>query len=1081
MQNRYSRKFFFLLWFIFALGVHSLQAQNAPEWMKYMVREQITDPDYAESLVILDPYTISTVRITMDESDYNKLMTDVESDVYLMADMTYESPTVSLRTIQQVGIRLRGAAARKVAKKKSFKISFRAFGYDDREFYSLRKLNLNCDFEDPHLMRAKVCTDFFRLMGVAAARVGYTKLYINNEYRGLFANYEELDKAFLKTRFGDNDGNLYKCDKASMEVGTKGYELVTNEEAADHSDILEFIDVLNNTTQENFKEEIEKVFDVDKMLMMTACNVLLGAWDDYWVLKKNYYLYHDLYTDQFKYIPHDFDGSLGTYWYPKDMDVAVQNVYDYSPNPGRPMIENLLAVPEYRNRYTHYLMLLCMYPFSLEAMEPEIDRTADMIRETLINDPYWGWTPSNFDIAFEEAISEGRVKYGMKEYIRLRRQSALEQLENIGPFIKEIERSPLLPKGDDPIKITQLVIDRVDVTNVKLVYKKNNTSDEIMMTNNEATDIYTALIPAQANDGIVRYYIEATNSSGEKSRYPAENEWNTIYINYQPPKIVINELLASNQTTKKDENNGYGDWFELYNQGDEAISLFGMYVSDDIKNPRKWRLGNISIPAKGFVLLWADGDPEQGSNHLGFKLNADGEELALFDTDDKQNLLIDVIAFDEQTTDISLGRSKDGGDSWRYFLTPTPGFGNEEIPPYDPTVNPGNLTDITDLGGEAVHEKGNTPLAGTPTDAIDNNIETNFWTIGDAVWIQYSLDQPSIVKGYTITSSTEKPENDPSAWTFEAYDETLEEWVVLHTVTYQPPWKDRMETKEFFFSNSDIYNTYRLNITDTHDSGMLQFAEWAIYGEVENIPDFSDLIDITEIEGAVISGQFDNEAWPGTGSPVNEKIDKLTDNFAHTKYLVGEDASWIEIETDSLLVVTAYTIRSANDQPNRDPRSWQLQAWDEENNKWITLHSVINQPVWQNRLQKKTWTFDNEMAYRKYRLLITSTNGASDGYMQISELEILGKTTVVISSVEKIHTDEITIYPNPVCEFLNIQSDCGLHKAVIFDISGKIIKQLNMNNSYNISVDVSNLKSGLYFTRFETTSGKIYTAKILKY
>ena len=291
------------------------QTNDAPAWMDHMVREEITDQDYIKSRQVLDPFSIATVRITMDPADYNRLLKNTGSNEYLLADMTFESPNIPLQIIEQVGIRLRGAAARG-ARKKSFKISFRAFGHDSREFFSLHKLNLNCDFQDPHLMRAKTCTDLFRLMGVDAARVGYAKLYINDDYRGLFENSEDIDKVFLRTRFGNNDGNLYKCPGgATMQNGAGGYILQTNNEVPDYSDIQNFINVLNNTPAAKFKQEIEKVFDVDEMLMYVACDVLLGAWDDYWVLAKNFYFYHDLYSDQFNYIPHDFDGSLGTDWY----------------------------------------------------------------------------------------------------------------------------------------------------------------------------------------------------------------------------------------------------------------------------------------------------------------------------------------------------------------------------------------------------------------------------------------------------------------------------------------------------------------------------------------------------------------------------------------------------------------------------------------------------------------------------------------------------------------------------------------------------------------------------------------------
>ena len=804
-------------------------AQEAPAWMKQIVADEITDPGYIESQKVLDPYSISTVRITMAPGDYIRLINNKNSNEYLLADMTYESPNIPLQKIQQVGIRLRGAAARN-SHKKSFKISFRAFGYDDREFFGLRKLNLNCDFQDIHLMRAKTCTDLFRHMGVPAARVGYAKLYINDDYRGLFANSEEIDKAFLRNYFFNNDGNLYKCrGGATMQNGAGGYELQTNEEGPDHSDILEFIQVLNNTPEDRFKQEIEKVFNVNEMLMYVACNVLLGAWDDYWVLVKNFYFYHDLATDLFNYIPHDFDGSLGTDWY--HGNIAFGNVYNWSPNTGRPMVEKLLEVPEYRDRYTHYLMLLCMWPFSLEAMEPEINRTADMIRATLTADPYWGWNPADFDKAFEKAISQGNVKYGMKEYIRLRRNSALEQLEQVGPFIKQVSRKPLLPKETDPIILSHLVVERYDVSAVTLFYKANDVISEIAMHDDgsgqdeKAFDfVYTASVPANPETSRIQYYVQAENTDGYKSRYPAKDEWETIFINYEPPDILFNEICARNESANKDKRGEYDDWFELYNPTEQSVDLMGMYVSDDLSNPKKWRLGNLAIPAKGFLLLWADDDAEQGADHVGFKLSGDGEELGLFDTDANQNMPIDTLHFGPQIDDISYGRTQDGADAWIFYNDPTPGRGNR-----DSTASYKDLIDITDEMG-TVHEPHNDSPAGEEIDKIiDNNDQTKYLTFHESTWVEYRHPEPVRVTGYAITSANDAPQRDPRNWHFHGWDNSTSTWIPLHSVTDEPIWPARFYQKTFSFTNTELFSRYRLYITAGHGANIIQMAELEIH------------------------------------------------------------------------------------------------------------------------------------------------------------------------------------------------------------------------------------------------------------
>jgi len=887
-----------------------LLAQDAPAWMEYMVREEITDKDYIKAQKILDSKSISTIHITMSDADYELLINEINNEEYLMADMTYESPLIPLDTIEQVGIRLRGAAARHSAKK-SFKISFRAFDYDDRDFHDLRKLNLNCDFQDIHLMRAKVCTDLFRLMGVDAARVGYTKLYINGDYRGLFANYEEFDKVFLETRFDDDNGDLYKCDKASF-ANNSGYWLVTNEETSDNSDINEFIDVLNNTPSIDFKEEIEKVFDVDYYLMSTACNVLLGAWDDYWVLQKNFYFYHDLVSDQFKHIPHDFDGSLGTYWYPKDMDVAHQNVYNWSPTPDRdtPMITRLLAVPEYRNRYTHYLMLLCMYPFSLNAMEEEIDRTAAMIKETLTSDPYWGWSTLNFDIAMHNGLDGTNIKYGLKEFIELRQNSALEQLENIGPFIKQIQRSPLLPSENDPVKIMQLVVDIDNVTDVKLVYKVGNTTEEIEMLDNglgsddKPTDfIYTAKIPAIQNAEEVQYYVQATNNAGKTTRYPATYEWESYTINYEPSKIYINELMASNDSLIQDNNGEYDDWFELYNPSSELVDLSGMYVSDDLSKPTKWRLNNITIPAKGFLLIWADSDPEQGSDHVGFKLSGSGEDIGLFDTDENQNVLIDKVTFGEQTAGISYGRSEDGGNQWIFFDEPTPGVGNRDTVVI---IDPEDLVDITDFDGTTIKGsnddfpwEGGSSGSGSPDDEripnlIDNDVNTKYLVRAIDSWIEISSNTYSIVTGYTITSANDAPTRDPRSWKFLGWDETAQDWVILHTVTANPSWPDFLTPQTWAFNNNNFYKKYRLNITEINgdSQNLMQMAELEIWGGVFTSIEDKNKPNIPE--KFTLGQNYPNPFNPSTqiqfsvSSPTNVKLSIYDVLGQHIKTLVDQ-------------------------------------------------------------------------------------------------------------------------------------------------------------------------------------------------
>ncbi|MCK6506598.1 lamin tail domain-containing protein, partial [Myxococcota bacterium] len=142
-----------------------------------------------------------------------------------------------------------------------------------------------------------------------------------------------------------------------------------------------------------------------------------------------------------------------------------------------------------------------------------------------------------------------------------------------------------------------------------------------------------------------------------------------------PGDLFINELMASNATTIADEGGAFPDWVELYNPTGADISLAGFTITDDLLEPDKHALdGSLVVPAGGFLLLWADDDVADGPQHLGFKLSAKGESLALYAPDGTE---IDGVSFGPQSTDVSAARMPDGGAGWTLADPATPGASNE--------------------------------------------------------------------------------------------------------------------------------------------------------------------------------------------------------------------------------------------------------------------------------------------------------------------------------------------------------------------------------------------------------------------
>jgi hypothetical protein len=129
--------------------------------------------------------------------------------------------------------------------------------------------------------------------------------------------------------------------------------------------------------------------------------------------------------------------------------------------------------------------------------------------------------------------------------------------------------------------------------------------------------------------------------------------------------VFISELLADNEEGIEDEDGTRQDWLELYNSGDAVVSLDGWWLTDKAANVTQWRVPNVSLPAKGTLLVWASGKNRANPAaplHANFSLSKDGEYLGLYRPDPSNGLpvLVDEFApkFPALPPDVSYGRMK---------------------------------------------------------------------------------------------------------------------------------------------------------------------------------------------------------------------------------------------------------------------------------------------------------------------------------------------------------------------------------------------------------------------------------------
>ena len=140
--------------------------------------------------------------------------------------------------------------------------------------------------------------------------------------------------------------------------------------------------------------------------------------------------------------------------------------------------------------------------------------------------------------------------------------------------------------------------------------------------------------------------------------------------------IVISELMANNDSTIADGAGDFDDWIELHNPTTTMVDISGYYLTDDPSNTTKWAIpAGTTMTAGSYLLIWADGEPQEGPLHTNFGLSSNGESLALYMPDGLT--AVDAHVFGVQVADISEGRFPLPTDVFRGLLTPTPGTVND--------------------------------------------------------------------------------------------------------------------------------------------------------------------------------------------------------------------------------------------------------------------------------------------------------------------------------------------------------------------------------------------------------------------
>ncbi len=380
---------------------------------------------------------IPEIRVTFEESNWEELLDKMKSK----GDKKRLSATVTIdgKAYNQVGVRYKGNSSYNSPKnngtkklpfnmKANYKIKGQTF---QGGFKTIKLSNV---FRDASYTREVLSYEIARKY-MPAPRCNFAKLYVNEEYIGLYNNTQAVDEILVEEAFGTSNGAFFKCDpeysilkklesrncpegdKASlMYLGDDkncyiGWYELESDDDEDWQELISFIKKLNNGT-----EDFEKLMNVDMVLWMHAFNNVLVNLDSYLGrLCHNYYLYKTpdgLFTP----LVWDMNISFGGFQYDglKKGPLTSEELQTFSMfahyktlNDKRPLITKLLANPLYRKIYVGHCKTIVEENFANGKYLELAKKVQGIIDSEVMNDPNKLYPYESFKANLTQSVNIG--------------------------------------------------------------------------------------------------------------------------------------------------------------------------------------------------------------------------------------------------------------------------------------------------------------------------------------------------------------------------------------------------------------------------------------------------------------------------------------------------------------------------------------------------------------------------------------------------------------------------------------------------------------------------------------------------
>jgi hypothetical protein len=475
---------------------------------------------------------IQTVRITFADDNWKYLLDSLRynGDERLGADLE-----VNNTDIKGASVRYRdGRSFTPNGKRNGLYIDL-----EKKNYQGYKSIDLSSALRDPSLIREVLAREIAGSYFPTPA-ASFAKVYINDEYYGLFVNIEPVESPFLSANFGEKGGNLIYAnpdigntppeDCSAKVYGSlqfeKSYDCLEHNFDVLHGELSPVREVAYALT--NATSSLDRMIDIDAALWMIAFNNVLVNLHSYsGQYANNYYLYQTG-DNKMHFLLGELNLAFGSYKNDGNTasDLRTPQLLQLSPNlhqnnEARPLISTLLDNEFYRKQYYSHIRTILVDWILSGKLENRAKALQAMINSEIEMDNGKYYTNAEFKSSLTETIGTRSKIPGLVDFMNKRASwlTSQEVYTLIPPTISDVGVS-----GREQFSSTLLTNFRVHATitgypkKVYVYYRFTNNgsfNSMEMMDDGEHHDgksgdgQYGAVLVPGERQTRVQYYIAA--------------------------------------------------------------------------------------------------------------------------------------------------------------------------------------------------------------------------------------------------------------------------------------------------------------------------------------------------------------------------------------------------------------------------------------------------------------------------------------------------------------------------------------------------------------------------------------------